>query len=89
MTRLMVRAQAHLVAPVNFGISPLGLLANRWIFFFEPTIRSMTAWVNRCLNTMNRSVPRLVIVEIMLQLNRWPVPGTTGVLPRLESLRPA
>jgi len=42
-----------------------------------------TGCVNRLWNTMKRSVPRLVMVEIILQPKRWPVPGITGVCPRL------
>jgi len=31
----------------------------------------------------------VVTVEIMWQPKRWPVPGTTGVCPRLPQVRPA
>lgn len=48
-----------------------------------------TPAVKRPRNTMKKSFPRFVTVESMLQPKRWPVPGTTGVLPLRPKLRPA
>ncbi len=44
--------------------------------------RSSTAVQNDSANTRKVSFPWLVIVEILLQPTRCPIPGITGVCPR-------
>ena len=48
-----------------------------------------TGLENLPAKTMNAIAPRLVMAEIMLQPNRWPVARTTGVWPIGAKLVPA
>ena len=71
----------------------------RWRSMIKNTLRSLvrtnrlmksmkTSAVKRPVNTRKREVPRLVIVEITLQRNRWSVSSATGVWPFNPQLVP-
>ncbi len=58
-----------------------GLILVELLICFLVLCGIMTSVVNRSRNTMKRSCPRLVTVEIILQPKRCPVPGIIGVCP--------
>ncbi len=56
-SRLVIRTQSHLVQPMNLGLKPSCLFANRWVFFRQPFPHGHRILLVRSSHRLLRSQP--------------------------------